>query len=408
MIPYGRQDITEEDILSVTNVLRGDFLTQGPIVPQFEEAIAEYCSSEYAVAVSNATAALHIACLALEIGAGDIVWTTPNTFVASANCALYCGATIDFVDIDEFTYNISFDELERKLVAAVASNTLPKLLIVVHYAGQPCDMRAISRLSNRYGFRVIEDASHAIGARYWKNEDDAILTPIDPPVTLFERNQLMVGSCAFSDITIFSFHPVKIITTGEGGMALTNDALLAERLKRLRTHGISYDSIGVDKDNTCEVWNYDQIELGYNYRMTDIQAALGLSQLKRLDQYIARRNEIANYYNNNININGVIVPYKSPTVYSAYHLYPIRVSYTIIKLTQREIYTKLRTAGIGVNIHYIPVHRHSYYQDLGFKEGDFPTAERFHRETITLPIYPNMTLRDQTQIIEALEAVVRG
>lgn len=406
-IPYGRQDITEDDILSVTDVLRSDFLTQGTIVPQFEEAITSYCSAGYAIAVSNATAALHIACLSLDVGAGDLVWTSPNTFVASANCARYCGANIDFVDIDELTYNISIEALERKLVGAQVLNKLPKLLIVVHYAGQPCDMYAIGQLSRRYGFHVIEDASHAIGARYWLTTEDDPREQSRFNVTSLESKQLMVGSCVFSDITIFSFHPVKIITTGEGGIALTNDPYLAERLKRLRSHGISYDSIPEDKNNSQGVWNYDQIELGYNYRMTDIQAALGLSQLKRLDQYIAKRNEIAIYYDTNINIKGIITPYKRPNVYSSYHLYPIRISISTLNVSQRWVYTYFRSAGIGVNVHYIPVHRHTYYKKLGFTEGQYPNAERFHKETLTLPLYPNLTLDDQRKVIETLELAVR-
>lgn len=381
MIPYGRQEITEADIAAVEKVLRSDFLTQGSTVPRFEVMVANYCQAVHAVAVNSATSALHIACLALDLGPGDWLWTSPNTFVASANCARHCGARVDFVDIDPRTYNMSVDALATKLAYAEKNGLLPKIVVPVHFAGQPCDMPAIHTLSQQYGFRIIEDASHAIGASY---------------------ANVKVGSCVHSDITVFSFHPVKIITTGEGGMTLTNNSELAKRLCRLRTHGITSDRELMHDRPEKEIWNYQQIELGFNYRMTDIQAALGISQMSRLDDYVTRRNEIARFYDAELADLPLTLPWQSPRTESSYHLYPIRVLEARAKITQRQIYKALWESGIAVNLHYIPVHRHPYYENLGFKAGDFPEAEQFHREVISLPIYPGLTDNQQNEVRFAL------
>ncbi len=427
MIPYGRQDISQADIDAVVNVLRSDFLTQGEMVPRFEKAIENYATSAHAVAVNSATSALHIACLALGVGPGDWVWTSPNTFVASANCSLYCGAKIDFVDIDSKTYNISVEKLEEKLYQANINGRLPKVLIPVHFAGQPCDMHAIHKLSCKYGFKIIEDGSHAIGAFYRKHvrSNDFSNAPkniTEKIATLkhihshspsgasnefpFSDDWIKVGSCAHSDITVFSFHPVKIITTGEGGLALTNDANLYEKMCRLRTHGITNQARFMDARPTNEIWNYQQIDLGFNYRMTDIQAALGLSQLGRLENFVERRYEVVKIYEEVLRDLAISLPWQAPAVLSSYHLYPIRVPLGITGKTQREIYDTLRKVGIGVNLHYIPVHRHPYYEKLGFKEKDFPEAEAFHKEAISLPIHTRLSLSDQLYIINAIKATV--
>jgi UDP-4-amino-4,6-dideoxy-N-acetyl-beta-L-altrosamine transaminase len=384
VIPYGRQDISQADIHAVVEALRSDFLTQGPMVPRFEETAANYCGAKYAVAVNSATSALHIACLALDLGPGDWLWTSPNTFVASANCALYCGAHVDFVDIDPRTYNLSANALEAKLQQAEREGRLPKIVIPVHFAGQPCDMPAIHALSERYGFKIIEDASHAIGSSY---------------------NNKKVGSCAHSDITVFSFHPVKIITTGEGGMAMTNNESLANRMRRLRSHGVTSDKALMQKRSDKEIWNYQQIELGFNYRMTDIHAALGLSQMSRLDAFVARRHEIAERYDMELRSLPITTPYQSSGAYSSYHLYPIRVVEVEGGKSQRQAYDMFWQNGIAANLHYIPVHRQPFYEGLGFKVGDFPEAERFHREVISLPIFPTLTNAEQASVIESLERV---
>ena len=381
MIPYGRQHISEADIAAVEEVLRSDYLTQGPTVPRFEQSVSNYCSAAHAVAVNSATSALHIACLALDLRPGDWLWTSPNTFVASANCARYCGANVDFVDIDPRTYNLSVDALAAKLEQAEKNGRSPKIVIPVHFAGQPCDMPAIHALSQRYGFKIIEDASHAIGASYVDTK---------------------VGSCTHSDITIFSFHPVKIITTGEGGMALTNNDELASRMRRVRTHGITSDKALMHARPANEIWNYQQIELGFNYRMTDIHAALGLSQMSRLDESVARRHEVAKRYDEELANLPITVPWQSPQVYSSYHLYPIRVKEAQAKKTQQEIYVAFRSGGIAVNLHYIPVHRQPYYEKLGFKPGDFPEAEQFHREAMSLPMYPTLSNDQQTKVLNVL------
>ena len=369
MIPYGRQNITDDDILEVEKVLRSDFLTQGPTVPRFERAVSKYCGANYAIAVNSATSALHIACLALDLGQGDWLWTSPNTFVASANCGRYCGANVDFVDIDPRTYNMSIEALKEKLINAEKLGRLPKVVVPVHFAGQPCDMASIYNLSTKYGFKIIEDASHAIGASY---------------------NKIKVGSCNYSDITVFSFHPVKIITTAEGGMALTNNKKIAEKIERLRVHGITNDKTKFKERDKDEIWNYQQIDLGFNYRMNDIQAALGLSQMMRLDDYVEHRHKIAKYYDNELKNLSLITPYQSPNVYSSYHLYPILIKEDLGIVSQKKIYGELRKKNILVNLHYIPVHRQPYYEKLGFNKNDFPIAEKLHKEIISLPIYPSI------------------
>lgn len=379
-IPYGRQSISEQDIQAVVGVLRSDWLTQGPAVDLFEQAVAGYCGAAHAVAVNSATSALHIACLAAGLGPGDTAWTSPNTFVASANCALYCDALIDFVDIDPRTYNMSVEALAKKLEAADRAGALPKVIIPVHFAGQSCDMERIAQLSRRYGITVIEDASHAIGGRY---QDTA------------------VGSCAYSDMTVFSFHPVKIITTGEGGMVLTNRKELGGTLARLRSHGITRDPASM-VDEPDGPWYYQQIELGYNYRMTDIQAALGASQMQRLDEFVARRRALAERYNKALSGLPVTLPWQDPDAYSAYHLYVIRLDPARMKIPHRTVFKGLRQQGIMVNLHYIPVHTQPYYRRMGFSRGDFPEAERYYAEAISLPLYYGLTEQDQDRVIEAL------
>lgn len=369
MIPYGRQDITQADIDAVVSVLTSDFLTQGPQVDLFERAVATHCDVTHAVAVNSATSALHIACLALGLGPGDRLWTSPITFVASANCALYCGASVDFVDIDPRTYNLSVENLTEKLEQAERDGTLPKIVVPVHLTGQPCDMEGIHALSKKYGFRVIEDASHAIGARY---QDDA------------------VGSCKYSDICVFSFHPVKIITTAEGGIATTNNPELARKLFLLRTHGITRDASQMQGEPHGP-WYYEQIALGFNYRMTDIQAALGFSQMSRLGEYVQRRHEIAATYDERLSQLPLQLPWQSPKSFSAYHLYVIRVDSKRAKISRTELFVRLRQSGVGVNLHYIPVPRHPIYAQLGFRSSDFPAAESYYEEAISLPMFPMLS-----------------
>lgn len=380
MIPYGRQDITRSDIEAVVEVLQSEFLTQGPVVPRFEHAVADYCGAAHALAMNSATSALHVACLSLGLGSGDWLWTSPVTFVASANCALYCGAQVDFVDIDPRTCNMCPQALERKLVEADHAGRLPKVVIPVHMGGQSCDMQAIHALAQRYGFSIIEDASHAIGGRY-----------LDRPV----------GNSQYSDITIFSFHPVKIITTAEGGMALTNSDDVANQITLLRSHGITRDPRRMTRDSDGP-WYYQQIELGYNYRMTELQAALGVSQITRLDEYVARRHAIARRYDEQLSGLPVLTPWQHPDGYSALHLYPIRLRLESIGHSHREVFESLREQGIGVNIHYIPVHTQPYYQRLGFKVGDYPQAERYYAEAISLPMYPTMSDDQQDQVVAAV------
>ena len=385
MIPYGCQEITETDIAEVEKVLRSDFLTQGPTVPKFEKAVASYCGAKHAVAVNSATSALHIACLSLGLSQGDWLWTSPNTFVASANCGRYCGADIDFVDIDPKTYNMSIDALSEKLIKAEKLGKLPKIVVPVHFAGQPCNMHSIYDLSKRYGFKIIEDASHAIGASY---------------------NKIKVGSCTHSDITVFSFHPVKIITTAEGGMALTNNKDIADKISRLRTHGITKNKKKMEERPENEIWNYQQIELGFNYRMNDIQAALGLNQMKRLDKYVKRRHKIAKYYDTKLKNLSLKTPWQLPNVYSSYHLYPIIIKANSDFKTQRQVYDELKKNDILANLHYIPVHRHPYYENLGFKKNDFPIAEKLHQEIISIPMYPAIQDEHQEYVVETLRKVM--
>ena len=386
MIPYGKQSISEADIEAVVEVLRSDWITQGPMVPRFEDAVASYCGASYAVAVNSATSALHIACLALGVRPGDRVWTSPNTFVASANCAIYCGAEVDFVDIDPATYNISLPELSRKLVDAASKGTLPKVVIPVHFAGQSCDMAGIQALAQEYGFLVLEDASHAIGGTY-KSQP--------------------IGNCCYSDITVFSFHPVKVVTCGEGGMALSNDSSLVEAMRCHRNHGIVSKTAHMLPRPSDEIWRYQQVNLGYNYRMTDIQAALGVSQMKRLDEFVVKRHRIAQKYDAAFNRQSVTVPWQHPDAWSSYHLYPIRVQKANCGKTQAQVSDALVSANINVNLHYIPVYRQPYYEAMGFKVGYCPQAERYFRETITLPMFPALSQVDQESVIGAVNNLVR-
>lgn len=380
MIPYGRQNISQDDIDAVVEVLRSDFITQGPVVPEFEKVVASYCGAKYAVAVNSATSALHIACLALGVGPGDLVWTSPVTFVASANCARYCGADVDFVDIDPRTYNMSIACLAEKLERAQLNGRLPKVVIPVHLAGQSCEMEAIHTLSVKYGFRIIEDASHAIGGSY-KGEK--------------------VGNGRYSDITVFSFHPVKIITTGEGGMAVTNDPTLVKHMARLRSHGITRYPSEMTRPPDGS-WYYQQIELGFNYRMTDIQAALGVSQMRRLDEFVAQRHVISRDYENLLKDASVKLPWAHPDAYSALHLYIVRLSSGELKGSRREVFERMRLEGIGVNLHYIPVYRQPYYERMGFRIEGFPEAELYYAEAITLPIFPGLTAEQQNNVVQRL------
>tara|TARA_B100001094_G_C18187238_1_gene804620 strand:- start:2520 stop:3680 length:1161 start_codon:yes stop_codon:yes gene_type:complete len=379
MIPYGKQDISEVDIEAVQQVLKSDFLTQGPVLPAFEQSVATYCQAKHAVAVNSATSALHIACLALGVTQGDMVWTSPITFVASANCALYCGAEVDFVDIDPRTYNLCPIKLEGKLKIAQQQNQLPKVVIAVHLSGQPCDMEAIAQLSKIYGFSVIEDASHAIGARY---QDEA------------------VGHCTYSDITVFSFHPVKIITTAEGGIATTNSDVLLQKMQLYRSHGVTRD-IDLMEGTSHGAWYYQQIDLGFNYRMTELQAALGLSQMSRLDAFVAKRNQLAANYDEALAQSPLILPYQAPECMSSRHLYIIQIQ-PESGVSRKKVFDDLRAQGIGVNLHYIPVHTQPYYQSMGFNVGQFPEAEHYYAHALSLPLHPNLTLEEQQTVIHAL------
>jgi len=384
MIPYGKQDINQADIDSVIDVLQSDFLTQGPQVPLFEKTVSDYCGSKFGVAVNSATSALHIACLALGLGENDYLWTTPNTFVASANCGLYCGAKIDFVDIDPLTYNLSSEELEKKLIQARKDNKLPKILIPVHFAGQSCDMKRIHSLSQEYGFKIIEDASHAIGGKY-----------LDLPI----------GGCQYSDITVFSFHPVKIITTAEGGLATTNDKDLLERMQLFRSHGVTRDSELMIKESEGG-WYYQQVDLGFNYRMTELQAALGVSQMGRLDEFVTLRHKHQKRYDELLKNLPVVVPYQDMGNYSALHLYPIQIQTDIVKNTRKEIFEALRKNDIGVNVHYIPIHTQPYYENMGFRKGDYPNAENYYESAISIPLFHTMTLDQQDQVVVALKKIL--
>jgi len=384
MIPYGHQDIQQEDIDTVINVLKSDFLTQGPVVHDFEQAVASYCQVPFSVAVNSATSALHLACLALDLKKGDWLWTSPITFVASANCALYCGAKVDFVDIDPLTGNLCSQALEKKLLDAERSGKLPHIVIPVHLGGQPCDMAAIKILADRFNFRIIEDASHAIGAKY-QNEP--------------------VGNCRYSDITVFSFHPVKIITTAEGGIATTRDRTLAAKMSRMRSHGITRDP-----DMMTHLpdgpWYYQQLELGFNYRMNELEAALGLSQLKRLDNYICIRKKLVNQYNEAIKDFPLIPLQQIPDTDSAWHLYIVRLSTNQLQLSQLQIFESMLEQKIGVNLHYIPVHLQPYYKNLGFKSGDFPEAEKYYSQAISLPLFPTLSNEMQAKVVGALRSAL--
>lgn len=384
MIPYGAQDITQDDVDAVLEVLGSDFLTQGPKVPLFEQALKDKTHASYALAVNSATSALHIACLALGLSKGDWLWTSPITFVASSNCALYCGATVDFVDIDPATNNMSVEALEEKLLQAKLSDRLPKIVVPVHLCGASCDMKAIHELSKEYGFRIIEDASHAIGGLY-KNQP--------------------VGSCKFSDITVFSFHPVKIITTAEGGAATTNDESLARKMELLRSHGITRDRSLMSKKPDGG-WYYEQIALGFNYRLTDLQAALGISQLRRLEYMVERRHLVSEYYSEHLTGIPVTTPQVSGDVYSALHLYVIRLDVKRTLKSHGVIFQELRDRGVGVNLHYIPVYRQPFYKKMGFKHENFPNAEAYYREAISIPMFPTLTKSDQSKVIGTLKSVV--
>ncbi|MFM2641205.1 UDP-4-amino-4,6-dideoxy-N-acetyl-beta-L-altrosamine transaminase [Vibrio chagasii] len=384
MIPYGKQDINQQDIDSVLDVLKSDFLTQGPQVPAFENALIEHTGASYALAVNSATSALHIACLALGLGQGDWLWTSPVTFVASANCGLYCGAKVDFVDIDPDTYNMCPKRLEEKLIKAKVDGKLPKVVVPVHLCGQPCDMAAIGKLAKEYGFRVIEDASHAIGGRYK-----------DQPI----------GNCEYSDITVFSFHPVKIVTTAEGGAALTNSKELADKMALLRSHGITRDP-ELMQGESHGGWYYQQVDLGFNYRMTELQAALGVSQMQRLNDFVSARHVLSKRYNEILSTLPIVLPHQLEDTYSGLHLFVIRLKVDEISLTHKQVFDALRENGIGVNLHYIPVHTQPYYQSMGFSEGDYPESESYYREAISLPMFHSMTIEQQDQVKAVLEKVL--
>jgi UDP-4-amino-4,6-dideoxy-N-acetyl-beta-L-altrosamine transaminase len=384
VIPYGKQNINQADIDSVVNVLHSDFLTQGPQVPLFEKTVSCYCDVEYGVAVNSATSALHIACMALNLGEGDYLWTSPNSFVASANCGLYCGAKVDFVDINPLTYNLSLEELEKKLIQAKQDNKLPKIVIPVHFAGQSCDMKEIHSLGQEYGFKIIEDASHAIGGRY-----------LDRPI----------GGCQYSDITVFSFHPVKIITTAEGGLATTNDKDLSERMQLFRSHGVTRDPEFMTKEAEGG-WYYQQVDLGFNYRMTELQAALGVSQMQRLDEFITNRHALQERYDLLLSSLPIVKPYQDQDSYSALHLYPIQIDLDSVDKSRKQVFDELRQEGIGVNVHYIPIHTQPHYQQLGFKEGNFPNSEVYYSRTISIPLFHTMALDQQDQVVTTLERVL--
>ena len=384
-IPYGRQEVTQADIDAVVSVLRSDFLTQGPRVPEFEARVAGYVGAAHAVAMNSATSALHVACLALGLGPGDRLWTSPITFVASANCALYCGAAVDFVDIDPQTYNMSAVELEKKLRVARQAGSLPKVVVPVHFSGQSCDMRAIHALSREYGFHIIEDASHAIGGSY-----------------AGER----VGNCRYSDITVFSFHPVKIITTAEGGVATTNCADLAARMDRLRSHGITRDAAEMTHVPDGP-WYYQQVDLGFNYRLTEICAMLGSSQMDRIDAYVARRHAIARAYDEMLASLPLTLPWQHPDTYSGMHLYVVRLHLDAVRATHREVFESLRAVGIGVALHYIPVHTQPYYERMGFRVGQYPQAEKYYAEAISLPMFPGLDADLRRRVVRALDGALQ-
>jgi UDP-4-amino-4,6-dideoxy-N-acetyl-beta-L-altrosamine transaminase len=384
LIPYGRQEVTDEDINAVVKVLKSDFLTQGNAVSEFENKVAKYVGVKHALAVNSATSALHLACLSLDVGPGDIVWTSPITFVASSNCALYCGAKVDFVDINNETFNICTKRLREKLSEAKIKNILPKVVIPVHLTGQSSDMKEIHELGKEFGFKIIEDASHAIGAEY---------------------RDIKVGACTYSDICVFSFHPVKIITTGEGGMALTNNSYISSRIERLRTHGITRDP-KLMENSIHGPWYYEQIELGLNYRITDIQAALGISQMDRLDKYVKQRNVLAERYDLLLKNLPLKTPLQPEYSYSSRHLYVIRLCLKDTKVAHKTFFEYLRANNIGVQIHYIPVPVQPYYSKMGFSMDQYPNASAYYQEAISLPLFPTMTLEQQDEVISTIKKIL--
>ena len=382
-IPYGRQSISDSDIDEVIKVLKSDFLTQGPNIQVFEDKVKSYCDANHAIAVNSATSALHISYLALGVGRGDLVWTSANTFVATSNSALHCGADIDFVDIDPDTYNISISCLEKKLQIAKKEKKLPKVVVPVHMAGQPCDMESIFELSKEYDFKIVEDASHAIGAEY-KNEK--------------------VGNCKFSSFTVFSFHPVKIITSGEGGMALTNDYELSKKARLYSSHGVTSDPQDMIERPDDEIWNYQQIGLGFNFRLTDIQAALGTNQLKRLDEFVEKRHSLADLYNKRLNEEIFQFPFQENQSYSSYHLYLLKLREEF-SCKHKEIFSYLHKKGILVNLHYIPVYRQPFYENLGFEKGYCPFAEDYFKSILSIPLYPDLSPKNQEKVIQTLNSI---
>lgn len=382
-ITYGRHQIDNSDIEAVIHVLRSETITQGPVATRFEQEIAKITQSRYCISVSSATAALHIACLALNTGPGDLVWTSPNSFIASANCALFCGAKIDFVDIDPQTYNMCPVKLEKKLAAAKKANALPKIVIPVHFAGQPCDMEKIHQLSKQYGFAIIEDASHAIGSTF---------------------NKKPTGNCAYSDITVFSFHPVKIITSGEGGAATTNQKILADKMRQLANQGITRNENSFQFTNEGP-WYYEQHVLGYNYRISDIHAALGLSQLNKLPIFLQSRQKIKEFYHQRLATMPIVRPYQNTNSISSYHLYPILLN-TNKADYKRKVFEQLHSAGIYVQSHYIPIHTQPFFRAKGFRKGDYPITEAYYSKTISLPIHPGLTLDDLEYIVDTLKRVL--
>ena len=384
MIPYGKQDISLDDINAVVEVLKSDFLTQGHVVPMFEKCLSDYTGAKHSVVVNSATSALHIACKALEVGPGDLVWTSAVTFVASANCAVYCGASVDFIDIDPNSYNICIKSLANKLEHAASSGNLPKVLIPVHLSGQSCDMKSIHALSKKYGFTILEDASHAIGGKY---EDDPI------------------GNCKYSDIAVFSFHPVKIITTGEGGAALTNNPELDKNMRLFASHGITRD-VEFMEANSDGPWYYEQISLGWNYRMTELQAALGLNQMSRINSFIETRHQIAKRYNSELKHLPITLPAQSDKIFSSFHLYIIRLKLDEMKKSHKDIFEELRQEGLGVNLHYIPVYHHPFYKKQGFKAQYCPEAEKYYQEAISIPIYFGLSDEQQGEVINIISKVL--
>ena len=380
MIPYSRQDIDQADIDAVVRVLKSDFITQGPVLPVFEKEFSSLVKAQFGVGVNSATSALHLACLSLGLNSGDRLWTSPNTFVASANCALYCGASVDLVDIDPNTFNMCPHALEEKLEREEKTERLPKIVIPVHFAGRPCEMKKIWELSKKFGFRVIEDASHALGS---------------------SREGTVVGSCEYSDITVFSFHAIKLITSGEGGIAVTNDEGLAKKLARLRSHGITRQKPEMEQPDQGN-WYYEQIDLGYNYRMSDIAATLGLSQLSKIEKFLDKRRKIAKGYSDSLGRLPLVLPLNEANVRSAWHLYVVRVDPSQSKLSRDNVFDLLRENGIGVNVHYIPIHMQPYYQKMGFQLGDFPVAEKYSKEALSLPIFPSLTFEEQAKVSSTL------